>query len=139
MTFDSSGRRHTAADLLNYAKPSKIQVSVHASVEIILLATSSVSDNSQLSAIGLLYRDGLGRYHYAMVSDNGEVILSAGALSSPQLLLLSGVGSRPYLSSWGIPLAHHLPYVGQFLYDNPRGSRDLIALSDLYVKSISYS
>lgn len=26
----------------------------------------------------------------------------------------------PYLSSWGIPVVHHLPYVGQFLYDNPR-------------------
>ncbi|KAJ1429237.1 Glucose-methanol-choline oxidoreductase, N-terminal [Sesbania bispinosa] len=52
--------------------------------------------------------------------DHGEVILSAGAIGSPQLLLLSGIGPRPYLSSWGIPVAHHLPYVGHFLYDNPR-------------------
>ncbi|XP_058784741.1 (R)-mandelonitrile lyase-like [Vicia villosa] len=37
-----------------------------------------------------------------------------------QLLLLSGIGPRPYLSSWGIPVAHHLRYVGHFLYDNPR-------------------
>ncbi|KAJ8444900.1 hypothetical protein Cgig2_015246 [Carnegiea gigantea] len=66
-----------------------------------------------------------GHYHHAMVRENGEVILSAGSVGSPQLLLLSGVGSKPYLSSWGIPVAHHLPYVGQFLYDNPRNGRSL--------------
>ncbi|KAJ0819010.1 putative (R)-mandelonitrile lyase (mitochondrion) [Helianthus annuus] len=52
-----------------------------------------------------------------MVREHGEVIVSAGAIGSPQLLLLSGIGPRPYLSSWGIPVAHHLPYVGQFLYE----------------------
>lgn len=40
-TFDSAGRRHSAADLLSNAKPSNIRVSVHASVEIILLAATS--------------------------------------------------------------------------------------------------
>ncbi|KAL8153303.1 hypothetical protein V2J09_011063 [Rumex salicifolius] len=45
-TFDSVGRRHSAADLLSNAKPSNIRVSVHASVERILLAaTSSASEN----------------------------------------------------------------------------------------------
>lgn len=33
-TFDSSGRRHTAADLLSYARPSNIRVAVHVSGEI---------------------------------------------------------------------------------------------------------
>ncbi|CBI33859.3 unnamed protein product, partial [Vitis vinifera] len=40
-TFDSSGRRHTAADLLGYAKATNIRVAVHASVERILLAPTS--------------------------------------------------------------------------------------------------
>ncbi|XP_043711450.1 (R)-mandelonitrile lyase-like [Telopea speciosissima] len=53
-------------------------------------------------------------------------MLCAGALGSPQLLLLSGIGPRPYLSSWGIPVAHHLPYVGQFLYDNPRNGISIV-------------
>ncbi|XP_057454013.1 (R)-mandelonitrile lyase-like [Lotus japonicus] len=116
-TFDSAGTRHTAADLLNYAKPSNLKVAVHATVERVLLAASTLDSNS---AIGVLYRDELGGYHHAILRERGEVILAAGAIGSPQLLLLSGIGPRSYLSSWGIPVAHHLPYVGHFLYDNPR-------------------
>ncbi|KAG8380236.1 hypothetical protein BUALT_Bualt07G0172300 [Buddleja alternifolia] len=119
-TFDNSGTRHSAADLLSYANPSNIRVVVHASVERILLASSSGYSNAKKSAIGVVFRDQTGRYHHAMVRDKGEILLSAGALGSPQLLLLSGIGPRPYLASWGIPVAHHSPYVGQFLYDNPR-------------------
>ncbi|CAI0410466.1 unnamed protein product, partial [Linum tenue] len=106
-TFDGRGRRHSAADLLNYANASNINVAVYASVERVLLAYSGPrgSSRSAISAIGVVYR---------------EVILSAGAIGTPQLLLLSGIGPRPYLSYWGIPVAYHLPYVGQYLYDNPR-------------------
>ncbi|KNA12319.1 hypothetical protein SOVF_126720 [Spinacia oleracea] len=125
-TFDSSGRRHSAADLLSYGTASNIKVAVHANVERIIVATSSASDNSKLSAIGVVYRDTMGHYHHAMVRGDGEVILSAGAIGSPQLLLLSGIGSRPYLSSWGIPVSHHSPYVGQFLYDNPRNGISIV-------------
>ncbi|KAK9141445.1 hypothetical protein Syun_010845 [Stephania yunnanensis] len=80
------------------------------------------------SAIGILYQDRAGRYHRAMVREKGggEVILCAGALGSPQLLLLSGIGPRSYLSSMGIPVAHHLPHVGQFLYDNPRNGISIL-------------
>lgn len=56
----------------------------------------------------------------------GEDHLCAGALGSPQLPLLSGIGPRPSLSSWGIPLSHHLPYVGQFLYENPRNGISIV-------------
>lgn len=125
-TFDKFGRRHTSADLLSYAKPSNIRVGVHASVERVLLASTSANSGLKPSAIGVVYRDQVGRYHHAMVRDHGEVILSAGAIGSPQLLLLSGVGPRPYLSYWGIPVAHHLPFVGQFLYDNPRNGISIV-------------
>ncbi|XP_059458143.1 (R)-mandelonitrile lyase-like [Corylus avellana] len=125
--FDSYGKRHTAADLLSYAKPSNIKVSVYASVERVLLASSSPHAGSRLSAVGVAYRDNMGRYHHALVGKHGEVILSAGAIGSPQLLLLSGIGPRPYLSAWGIPVAHHLPSVGQFLYDNPRNGISIVA------------
>ena len=119
-TFDSSGNRRSAADLLSYAKSSNIRVAVHASVERVILASSSSYIGLKHSAIGVVYRDETGQFHHAMVREKGEVILCAGAIGSPQLLLLSGIGPRPYLSSWGIPVVHHLPYVGQFLYDNPR-------------------
>ncbi|KAK9697095.1 hypothetical protein RND81_08G014800 [Saponaria officinalis] len=125
-TFDSSGNRHSAADLLSLGNASNLKVAIHASVERVLLATTSPFDNSKVSAVGVVYQDAAGRYHRAMVRDKGEVIISAGAIGSPQLLLLSGVGSRPYLSSWGIPVAHHSPYVGQFLYDNPRNGISIV-------------
>jgi mandelonitrile lyase len=126
-TFDSTGKRYSAADLLKYARPFNIKVAVYASVERILLASTSAYMGSRPSAIGVVYRDHLGRYHHAIVREHGEVILSAGAIGSPQLLMLSGIGPRPYLSSWGIPVAHHLPFVGQHLYDNPRSGVSIVA------------
>lgn len=48
-----------------------------------------------------------------------EIILAAGALQSPQLLLLSGIGDKAELESLGIPLVHHLPGVGKNLQDHP--------------------
>ncbi|GAC1631794.1 MAG: FAD-dependent oxidoreductase [Nevskia sp.] len=47
-----------------------------------------------------------------------EVILSAGAIGSPQLLLLSGVGPRRELETHGIPVVHELPGVGENLQDH---------------------
>jgi len=48
-----------------------------------------------------------------------EVILSAGAFQSPQLLMLSGVGDAAALREHGIASVHHLPGVGQNLHDHP--------------------
>ena len=47
-----------------------------------------------------------------------EVLLSAGALQSPQILLLSGVGSGSELQAMGLPLVHDLPGVGRHLHDH---------------------
>jgi len=47
-----------------------------------------------------------------------EVILCAGALQSPQLLQLSGVGDAQRLQTLGIPVVHHLPGVGENLQDH---------------------
>jgi len=65
-----------------------------------------------------------------------EVILSAGALQSPHLLMLSGVGNGADLASHGIDVVHHLPGVGRNLQDHPdfifgyeAKSLDLIGLS----------
>lgn len=47
------------------------------------------------------------------------VILSAGAIGSPHILMLSGVGSSESVESAGVPLMHELPGVGQNLRDHP--------------------
>jgi choline dehydrogenase-like flavoprotein len=48
-----------------------------------------------------------------------EVILAAGAIQSPQLLMLSGVGAGAELQQFGIPVIHDLPGVGKNLQDHP--------------------
>ncbi|MEV6609596.1 choline dehydrogenase [Kutzneria sp. NPDC051319] len=48
----------------------------------------------------------------------GEVILSGGAINSPQLLQLSGVGNAAELSELGIDVVHDLPGVGENLQDH---------------------
>ena len=47
-----------------------------------------------------------------------EVILSGGAINSPQILELSGVGDGERLRELGIEAAHHLPGVGENLQDH---------------------
>ncbi len=49
----------------------------------------------------------------------GEIILCGGAINSPQLLMLSGVGPARHLESLGIPVVRHLPGVGENLRDHP--------------------
>ncbi len=66
-------------------------------------------------AVGVEYRR-KGLVHELRV--NREVILSAGALQSPQLLMLSGVGDKARLESLGIDVVHHLPGVGQNLQEH---------------------
>lgn len=57
-------------------------------------------------------RDAIGLHRHAMLRENGVVLVCAGAIGSPQLLLLRGI--------WGIPVAFHSPYVAQYLNDNLR-------------------
>jgi choline dehydrogenase len=47
-----------------------------------------------------------------------EVVLAAGAIQSPQVLLLSGIGDAEHLADVGVPLRHHLPGVGRNLHDH---------------------
>lgn len=53
------------------------------------------------------------------VVEGNEIILSAGAIGSPHILLLSGIGPAEQLRQVGIPVIHALPGVGQNLRDHP--------------------
>src|SRR4029077_19738602 len=50
--------------------------------------------------------------------DAGEVILCGGAINSPQVLQLSGVGNAGELGALGIDVVHDLPAVGENLQDH---------------------
>ncbi|XP_038891172.1 (R)-mandelonitrile lyase 1-like [Benincasa hispida] len=110
--FDKEGNRHGAVELLNKAEPNNLKVAIQATVQKILF--------SGLSASGVSYSDSKGKLHRAFVRKKGEIILSAGAIGSPQLLLLSGVGPKSHLSSLKVPVVLNQHHVGQFMSDNPR-------------------
>ena len=54
------------------------------------------------------------------IEKGSEIIVSAGAIGSPQLLMLSGIGPNEHLRGKGIEVLHHLPGVGQNLRDHPQ-------------------
>ena len=68
-------------------------------------------------AVGVTYRDAKGADRRAFA--DGEVIVAAGALVTPQLLMLSGLGPSDQLKAHGIPCAIDLPGVGENLIDHP--------------------
>lgn len=70
-------------------------------------------------AVGVAVTDALGQS--TVIRAAREVILSAGALGSAQLLLASGIGPRDELVQAGVPVVHHLPGVGKNLQDHLDG------------------
>jgi choline dehydrogenase len=103
------GRRcSTAVAYLDPARPrANLRIETNAHVTGIALENRC--------ARGITYRQG-GVEHTA--SANREVILAAGALQSPQLLQLSGIGPAALLQSLGIPVRHALEGVGENLQDH---------------------
>ncbi|MFN4203518.1 MAG: GMC family oxidoreductase [Tabrizicola sp.] len=53
-----------------------------------------------------------------MLAERGEVILSGGAINSPQILMLSGIGPGAHLQALGIPVLHDTAEVGANLADH---------------------
>lgn len=67
-------------------------------------------------AVGVAYRKvGEDRMAYA----NSEVVVSGGAINTPQLLMLSGIGRASHLREHGIDVVAESPNVGQNLQDHP--------------------
>jgi choline dehydrogenase len=105
----SNGRRWSAA--VGYLKPARsrknLTVRTKAFVRRLLIEGGR--------CLGVEYDwQGSSRVSYAAK----ETVLSAGAVQSPQLLELSGVGNAALLSGLGIPVVHHLQEVGENLSDH---------------------
>ena len=103
------GRRESAATAFlkpAMARPNLTVLTGAHAVEVVL---------RQGRAVGVEYADKTGR-HVAYASS--EVILSGGAINSPQLLMLSGIGPGEHLQSVGVDVAVDSPRVGKNLIDH---------------------
>jgi choline dehydrogenase-like flavoprotein len=76
----------------------------------------TLTDTAPLAATGIEYRDADGHLHHLTASR--EVILSAGAVGSPQILMLSGIGPRREIEAVDLQCRHELPAVGKNLKDH---------------------
>jgi choline dehydrogenase-like flavoprotein len=106
-----SGRRWSTADA--YLRPANSRPNLEVRTGIHVLGIEMQGDR----AIGVNYRDRRGREQ--TVHTEREVILSAGALASPQILMLSGIGPADQLREHQITVAVDLPGVGENLQDHP--------------------
>jgi choline dehydrogenase-like flavoprotein len=106
-----NGRRWSTADayLRPASKRPNLEVATGALVQGFELDGTRVS--------GVRYSAGRGGAQTAR--PNREVLLCAGAIGSPQLLLLSGIGPADELAAHGIAVKHDLPGVGKNLQDHP--------------------
>ncbi len=109
--FTKNGLRcSTAVGYLNPARNRK-----NLTITTGAQATEIIWKKGENCAAGIAYMQG-GESKTAIAAK--EVILCAGALQSPQLLQLSGVGDAAFLQSMGVPVQHHLPGVGANLQDH---------------------
>ena len=85
--------------------PSNLKIITRAAVQKILFKGNR--------AIGVEYLnpDRPGSKESILASE--EVIVSAGAFHTPQLLQVSGIGDKDHIRDIGVPLVHHSPYVGR--------------------------
>ena len=89
-----------------------LEVISHAQVTRVILDDAS----GQLTARGVEYRTADGET--STVSAEKEVVLSAGAVGSPHILLLSGVGPKDELERAGVSCRLDAPHVGKHLKDH---------------------
>ncbi|KAL1298299.1 hypothetical protein HN51_042672 [Arachis hypogaea] len=115
--FDRFGRRHTAAELLATGNPDKLTVLVYATVQKIVFDTRG----TRPKAVGVIFKDEKGQQHHAILNNDGqsEVIVSSGAIGTPQMLLLSGIGPKEDLQKLNIPVVLDNHFVGKGMADNP--------------------
>jgi choline dehydrogenase len=105
-----NGRRCSAA--VAYLNPIKsrdnLRIITHAAVNKVIV--------NGKCATGVTYTDKAGRTH--AVNASREIILSGGAINSPQLLMLSGIGEADQLRDNGIEVIADLPGVGKNMQDH---------------------
>jgi len=106
------GRRLSASRA--YLHPVKKRPNL--TIETLAHVTGLVTDGTRVT--GVDYTRGFGRRGTSRRVTAGEVILCGGAINSPQLLLLSGIGPAEDLTQLGVDVVADLPGVGANLQDH---------------------
>lgn len=96
-----------------FLRPIRLRKNLH--IALFSHVTKVIMDPQTKRALGVQYIRN-GELH--KVYTKREVILSAGAINSPQLLMLSGIGPANHLREVGIDVIHDSPGVGQNLQDH---------------------
>lgn len=104
VSITSDGRRLTAADAYLQHVPSNLEIAASTTIRRVIMENKRAIGVETVS--GKTYRA------------KCEVILSGGAINTPQHLLLSGVGPADELNRHGIKQVQDLPMVGQNLQDH---------------------
>ena len=104
------GRRSSAA--AGYLRPGRSRRNLEVALDC--RATSVAVEEGRAAGVACRLDDGSTR----LVRANREVVLSTGAMNTPRLLELSGIGDGERLAKLGIGLVRHLPGVGENLQDH---------------------
>lgn len=105
------GRRSSAA----YAFLSPLEGDPRLTIRLQSRAERLIIEDGR--AVGVVWRDKAGTQRETYT--RGEIIVTAGALITPKLLMLSGLGPADHLREHGIAVTADLPGVGQNLIDHP--------------------
>jgi choline dehydrogenase-like flavoprotein len=106
-----NGARFSAADA--YLRPALTRPNLEVRTGVTVLGIELDGER----AVGVRLRK--GRSGVEVARAEREVILAAGAIGSPQLLLVSGIGAPQELRTAGVEVRHELPGVGRNLQDHP--------------------
>jgi choline dehydrogenase len=116
LNVDRSGRRVSAADAFLWPIRTRQSLTVHTQAQVLRVLVEN------RKAVGVEYlRDG----RVCIARAQREVILSGGAIASPQLLMLSGIGPAETLRAHGIAVVHDAPEVGANFNDQPGASFEI--------------
>jgi choline dehydrogenase-like flavoprotein len=108
MNFEGDRRRSSYVAFIKDAPRSNLHVRTGARAQRILFAKAR--------AVGVSFME---RGALVEARARAEVVLCAGALETPKLLLLSGVGPKDELERHGIAVVHESPEVGHNFHDHP--------------------
>ncbi|RTM08846.1 MAG: choline dehydrogenase [Hyphomicrobiales bacterium] len=104
------GRRFSSS--VAYLRPAKARANLRILTGVHV--SQVILEGNRAVGVEVVGNGSMVRHHARL-----EVILSAGAVNSPHILQLSGIGDPDHLSSVGIGVRHGLPGVGRNLQDHP--------------------